>query len=185
MPENASLNVEFQNFLAIGKDGLGSPSLGPGSSVREKGKKPVERAKKTRRVKWATHWTGKGERRRNLEKCLDTATIPSIDTRFWYHAMIGQMSQCWQICGAIDRWNTMLFQSDSCCATKLRNLLVDWFGCSSPVAHSIFSSETSIFCVCYFIQANSNIFDKSVILTHAAFCSNQGSNKTKETSLMQ
>ena len=62
MPENASLNVEFQNFLAIGKDGLGSPSLGPGSSVREKGKKPVERAKKTRRVKWATHWTGKGER---------------------------------------------------------------------------------------------------------------------------
>lgn len=62
MPENASLNVEFQNFLAIGKDGLGSPSLGPGSSVREKGKKPVERAKKTWRVKRATHWTGKGER---------------------------------------------------------------------------------------------------------------------------
>ena len=62
MPENASLSVEFQTFLAIGKDGLGSPSLGPGSAVREKGKKPVERAKNTRQVWWATHWTGEGER---------------------------------------------------------------------------------------------------------------------------
>ena len=62
MPENVSLSVEFQTFLAIGKDGLGSPSLGPGSAVGEKGKKPVERAKKTRQVWWATHWTGEGER---------------------------------------------------------------------------------------------------------------------------
>ena len=46
MPENASLNVEFQNFLAIGKDGLGSPSLGPGSSVREKGKKTSWKSQK-------------------------------------------------------------------------------------------------------------------------------------------
>ena len=45
MPENASLSVEFQNFLAIGKDGLESPSLGTGSAAKEKGKKQVQRAK--------------------------------------------------------------------------------------------------------------------------------------------
>ena len=33
---------------------------------------------------------------------------PFHDTRFWYHALISQMSSCWQIHGAVD--SNMLFQ---------------------------------------------------------------------------
>lgn len=136
MPENASLNVEFQNFLAIGKDGLGSPSLGPGSSVREKGKKPVERAKKTWQVKWATHWTGKGERAAEpgempwhchhsiywhqvLISCYDWSNVSMLTNlrccwQMKYHAQTLVVPQSWGISLWIDlvvlhQWHTAYF----------------------------------------------------------------------------
>ena len=43
----------------------------------------------------------KGKWRRSLETM--PLMLPFHDTRFWYHALIGQMSSCWQIRSAVDR----------------------------------------------------------------------------------
>ena len=105
MQENASLSVELQNFLAIGKDGLGSPSLGPGSAAKNRLKQPKKISK------WSGPHIelGRGKGRRGLETCLwccHHSMTPGSDIMLW----LVKMSQCWQIRGAVDRWNTMLFQ---------------------------------------------------------------------------
>ena len=48
--------------------------------------------KKNRRAERAKRWTGEGER------AAEPGDMPLIspfhDTRFWYHALIGQMASC-------------------------------------------------------------------------------------------
>ena len=119
MPDNASLSVEFQNFLTIGKYGGYNPLAWDQSLQQKTGWK----SQKNRQVKWATHWTGEGERAAEPQD-MPLMLPPFHDTRFWNPALIGQMSQCWQIHSAVDRWNTMLLQyrnASMCFQTQISN----------------------------------------------------------------
>ena len=51
---------------------------------------------------------GRGEGERASEPGNMPLMPLFLDTRFWYHALIGQMSSCWQIRGAVD--SIALFQ---------------------------------------------------------------------------
>ena len=76
-----------------------SYNLGPGSAVGEKGRKrgqigKISASERSQVVSWGGG-KGGGAWRQSLMP-------PFHDTRFRYHALIGQMSSCWQIRGAVD-----------------------------------------------------------------------------------
>ena len=74
-------------------------SLGPAFAVGKKTKNGVK-WEKYRRAKRAQRRPGGGER---TAEPGDMSLMPPFhDTRFWYHALIGQMSSCCQIRGAVD-----------------------------------------------------------------------------------
>ena len=81
---------------------------------------------KYRLAKRAERYSGEGER---AAEPGDMPLIPPFhDTRFWYYALIGQMSSCWQIRGAVD--SIALFQYP---APTIREkiLLRHWFRASN------------------------------------------------------
>ena len=76
-----------------------SCNLGPDSAVGEKGKKraqigKISASEGSQVVSWGGGKGGKAWRQSLMP--------PFHDTRFRYHALIGQMSSCWQIRGAVD-----------------------------------------------------------------------------------
>ena len=69
-------------------------SLGPAFAVGKKTKSGLK-WEKYRRAKRAQRRPGGGE---GTTEPGDMSLMPPFhDTRFWYHALIGQMSSCWQI----------------------------------------------------------------------------------------
>ena len=66
-------------------------SLGPGSAVVEKSQKMVSK-EKYQQAKRAKRWPGEGEK--VAEPGDMPLLLPFRDSRFWYHALIGQMPSC-------------------------------------------------------------------------------------------
>ena len=64
----------------------------PGTRLRCGEKAKSGQREKNRRAERAKRWTGEGER------AAEPGDMPLIspfhDTRFWYHALIGQMASC-------------------------------------------------------------------------------------------
>ena len=80
-------------------------SLGPGLAVGGKGKKRGQIGKISASE---ASWVYSGEGEWAAEPGVMPLMPPFHDTRFWYLALIGQMSSCWQIRGAVD--SIALFQ---------------------------------------------------------------------------
>ena len=80
-------------------------SLGPGLAVGGKGKK---RGQIGKILASEASWVYSGEGEWAAEPGVMPLMPPFHDVRFWYLALIGQMSSCWQIRGAVD--SIALFQ---------------------------------------------------------------------------
>ena len=80
-------------------------SLGPGLAVEEKGKKRGQIGKiLASEASWTVFWGGG----MGGEAWSQLLMPPFHDTRFWYLPLIGQISSCWQVRGAVD--SIALFQ---------------------------------------------------------------------------